>query len=154
MPELIPDATERLELHEMLKALPENESLFKCHLCKTIFDIYSEGLHIFMALIPKDDIRCPNCGTDRVELMCKIDCYSVFLKLSGKIKCREGVIINGTDVCPECKMPICPECFNHSVVSLSRVTGYIQDTSGWNEAKKQELLDRKRYASIDMNQYG
>lgn len=145
MPDIIPNIYERQETYEMLKALPENESLFKCQTCKHIFDIYSEGLPVFMTLIPKDDIRCPNCGTERVELMCKVDGYSVFLKLSGKKKCRDGVIINGTDVCPVCKMPMCPECWNHSCVSLSRVTGYIQDISGWNEAKKQELLDRRRY---------
>jgi len=31
------------------------------------------------------------------------------------------------------------------VEHLSRVTGYIQAVSGWNEGKKQELKDRKRY---------
>jgi len=29
------------------------------------------------------------------------------------------------------------------VEHLSRVTGYIQAVSGWNEGKKQELKDRK-----------
>lgn len=145
MSDLIPNITERQEIHERLKTLPENESMFKCHMCKNIFDIYSEGLTVFMALIPKDDIRCPKCGTDSVQLMCKADGYSTYLKLSGKVKCRDGVVINGTDICPVCKSSMCPKCWNHSVVSLSRVTGYIQDTSGWNIAKKQELLDRKRY---------
>lgn len=27
----------------------------------------------------------------------------------------------------------------------SRVTGYMQKVSGWNEGKKQEFFDRKRY---------
>lgn len=144
MKELIPSTAERKEIHEKLKTLPENESLFKCHMCKHVFDIYTEGLPVFMALIPKDSIRCTNCGEENVELMCKVDAYSVYLKIKG-FKCREGILINGTDLCPVCHNPICPECWNHSVVSLSRVTGYIQDISGWNEAKKQELLDRKRY---------
>jgi anaerobic ribonucleoside-triphosphate reductase len=39
----------------------------------------------------------------------------------------------------------CPNCESENVEHLSRVTGYIQAVSGWNEAKKQELKDRKRY---------
>ena len=39
----------------------------------------------------------------------------------------------------------CPNCSSEDVEQLSRVTGYIQAVSGWNEAKKQELKDRKRY---------
>jgi len=33
---------------------------------------------------------------------------------------------------------------------MSRVTGYMQAVSGWNEAKKQELKDRKRYNASEM----
>ncbi|MCX9012283.1 MAG: anaerobic ribonucleoside-triphosphate reductase [Candidatus Methanoperedens sp.] len=39
----------------------------------------------------------------------------------------------------------CPNCESENVEHLSRVTGYIQAVSGWNEGKKQELRDRKRY---------
>ena len=39
----------------------------------------------------------------------------------------------------------CPNCGSEDVEQLSRVTGYIQAVSGWSEAKKQELKDRKRY---------
>ncbi len=39
----------------------------------------------------------------------------------------------------------CPNCESEHVEHLSRVTGYIQAVSGWNEGKKQELKDRKRY---------
>ena len=39
----------------------------------------------------------------------------------------------------------CPNCDSENVEHLSRVTGYIQAVSGWNEGKKQELKDRKRY---------
>ncbi|MHC1593135.1 MAG: anaerobic ribonucleoside-triphosphate reductase [Methermicoccaceae archaeon] len=48
--------------------------------------------------------------------------------------------------CPVCGNPYCPGCGNHHVLQLSRITGYIQDVSGWNAAKKQELKDRKRYS--------
>lgn len=47
--------------------------------------------------------------------------------------------------CPVCDKPMCPDCGNHNVSQLSRVTGYIGDIGGWNNAKKQELKDRKRY---------
>lgn len=38
----------------------------------------------------------------------------------------------------------CPYCNSPDVHWWSRVTGYYQDVSGWNEAKKRELLDRYR----------
>lgn len=40
---------------------------------------------------------------------------------------------------------ICENCGSSNVEQMSRVTGYIQSVSGWNAAKKQELIDRKRY---------
>lgn len=55
-------------------------------------------------------------------------------------------VVPGIAYCPTCGKPMCPICNRHNVTQLSRVTGYIQDVAGWNEAKKQELLDRKRYA--------
>jgi anaerobic ribonucleoside-triphosphate reductase len=50
----------------------------------------------------------------------------------------------GIKECPLCKKPICPDCGSCDVVAISRVTGYLSDFSGWNNAKKQELKDRKR----------
>ena len=38
----------------------------------------------------------------------------------------------------------CPFCNSKNVEWYSRVTGYYQRVSGWNDGKKQELLDRKR----------
>lgn len=135
---------ERQDKHKILKELPDNESVFKCATCKTVFDIYSEGLLVFMALTPKDNIICPNCKTCNAELMCRVDVHSLYLKLNG-FKCRDSSIISGTDICPVCEEPMCPKCCNHNVVSLSRVTGYMSEISGWNMAKRQELKDRKRY---------
>lgn len=51
---IIPTHEEREQLHQVLRDLPYNESVFKCYKCKTIFDIYSEGLPIFMALSGKE----------------------------------------------------------------------------------------------------
>lgn len=144
MLEIIPSAEEREHIHRMLRDLPENDSLFKCHRCKVVFDIYSGGMPVLMALSNKNGILCPECKSESTELACKVDAHSIYLKLSG-FNCRKGELISGADICPICKSSMCPECGNHSVVSWSRITGYLNDISGWNMAKKQELMDRKRY---------
>ncbi len=36
----------------------------------------------------------------------------------------------------------------HGLESYSRVTGYLQNTDGWNAGKKQELKDRYRDKSL------
>jgi hypothetical protein len=64
-------------------------------------------------------------------------------KLHNNSSCHE--VISGTKECDLCKKPMCPICGNHSVTQVSRVTGYLGDKAGWNEAKKQEFKDRKRY---------
>ncbi len=38
----------------------------------------------------------------------------------------------------------CPTCSSTSIKSYSRITGYYQDVSSWNAAKRQELRDRYR----------
>lgn len=50
-----------------------------------------------------------------------------------------------TAVCPLCGNPVCPDCDNHVVETLSRVTGYLSTVSSWGAAKQQEFKDRKRY---------
>lgn len=42
----------------------------------------------------------------------------------------------------------CPTCESSDVDHISRITGYLQAVSGWNNAKKQELKDRKRYNDL------
>lgn len=42
----------------------------------------------------------------------------------------------------------CPTCSSSDVDHISRITGYLQAVSGWNNAKKQELKDRKRYNDL------
>lgn len=59
-------------------------------------------------------------------------------------KCSHELVGN-TAKCPLCGNPTCPDCGNHLVDQISRVTGYLQAVSGWNEAKKQEYEDRHRY---------
>jgi len=59
-------------------------------------------------------------------------------------KCNKEMVAN-TAECPLCGHPMCPDCGNHCVEQLSRVTGYLSTVSGWNESKKQEFEDRTRY---------
>jgi len=51
----------------------------------------------------------------------------------------------GISMCPICDNGMCNICKNHNVQQISRVTGYMSVVSGFNEGKKQELRDRKRY---------
>jgi DNA-directed RNA polymerase subunit RPC12/RpoP len=137
---------DRQEKYEMLINLPENNTIYKCYHCKNIFNILHGGYSNILTILKGGYYTfCPECGEKDPELICKVDAYSVYLKLQGK-NCRNGDIIPKTELCPICNKPICPECYNHSVISLSRVTGYVQDISGWNNAKRQELLDRQRYS--------
>ncbi|HJX56069.1 MAG TPA: anaerobic ribonucleoside-triphosphate reductase [Methanoregula sp.] len=99
--------------------IPEEERKYKCHTCHLIVD----------------EKPCPNCGETHLEVMCPLDhCH-----------CNHE-IISGIEYCPLCGKPVCPECGSHDVVQVSRVTGYLQDVSGWNAGKQQELKDRMRYS--------
>ena len=61
-------------------------------------------------------------------------------------KCNKEIVA-GTEECPLCGNPMCPDCMNHKVEIISRVTGYLSTVSGWNASKKQEFKDRQRYES-------
>lgn len=58
--------------------------------------------------------------------------------------CAQEVIAD-TTYCEICGEPCCPECGNHNVEQLSRVTGYVGNVSGFNAGKKQEFKDRQRF---------
>lgn len=58
--------------------------------------------------------------------------------------CAHDVVAN-TSHCEICGEPCCPDCGNHHVEQLSRVTGYVGNVSGFNEGKKQEFKDRQRF---------
>lgn len=134
---------EKLSKEELVN-LPENTSIYKCNSCRYIFRPRLPT-DVEMIIVGSTHETCPLCGMDSIDLLCRVDVYSTYLKVNNIVDCRKSTIISKTDLCPVCRRPMCPECYNHSCISLSRVTGYIQDISGWNEAKKQELLDRKRY---------
>jgi len=61
-----------------------------------------------------------------------------------KAKCKNE-LVSLTAQCPLCGNPVCPDCMNHKVDQLSRVTGYMAAVSGYNVAKKQEFKDRTRH---------
>lgn len=54
-------------------------------------------------------------------------------------------VIDGLAYCEMCGEAMCPVCGCHDVAQLSRITGYIQEVSGFNAGKAQELKDRTRY---------
>jgi hypothetical protein len=116
-----------LPFDQIFGGLPENEKRYKCHTCHYFF-------------YEKDclgtDKHCPVCGEVHLQKMCPLD----------HNHCAHAVM-SGVEYCPICKDPICLECGCHDVLQLSRVTGYLQDVSGWNNAKKQELKDRTRYST-------
>lgn len=104
---------------EFLKTVPAEYRLFKCHTCKHIVD----------------SNPCPNCGaTEGLVPLCPLDHCHCFHE-----------VIPTISYCPVCGEADCPECGSHDVVQISRVTGYLQEVSGWNIAKQQELKDRQRY---------
>ena len=57
-------------------------------------------------------------------------------------------VVSGTTTCPLCNHPMCPDCSNHHVDQISRVTGYMSNVSGWGAAKAQEFKDRNRYNNL------
>ena len=106
--------------------VPPRLKRYKCFVCYKVVDI--------------DDIeetgKCPNCGNANMVEMCPLDHVGC---------CSVGIVPqSGIEHCPVCGDPICPSCATHDVFQLSRVTGYYQAVSGFNEAKKQELKDRHR----------
>ena len=57
-------------------------------------------------------------------------------------------LVGGITDCPICGQPMCPDCSNHGVTQLSRVTGYMGDIAGWNAGKRQELKERQKYDNL------
>ena len=98
--------------------IPVSERRYKCHTCHLVVE----------------ENPCPVCGDTHLEIMCPLDTCDCSHEITGTI-----------DYCPICGEAICPTCGSHDVVQISRVTGYLQDVSGWNAGKQQELKDRQRY---------
>jgi hypothetical protein len=107
-----------LGFERFMTSIPVEQREWKCHQCKIITGEYP----------------CPKCGrSDAMKRLCPLDhCH-----------CSHEVM-GGITYCPICGEAACPECGSHDVLQISRVTGYMQDVSGWNSGKIQELRDRHR----------
>jgi anaerobic ribonucleoside-triphosphate reductase len=116
--EWTPEQRELAARYHCPEDVPVKERRYKCHTCQ----------HVVMST------PCPFCGETHLEVMCPLD----------HCDCSHDVI-SGIEYCPLCGAAVCPHCGSHDVVQISRVTGYLQDVSGWNAGKQQELKDRVRY---------
>ena len=107
---------------DILEKIPKEERRYKCHSCCKIVE----------------SVPCPECGEMSVAIMCPLD----------HCGCGHDLITSHA-YCPLCGDAVCPGCGSHDVVAISRVTGYLQDVSGWNLGKRAELKDRTRYNPVD-----
>ena len=109
--------------------IPMENRRYKCHTC--------------FAILSSDEVidgKCKYCGEEKaLAVMCPIDHNGCGHEISGSI-----------EYCPVCGEPVCPECGDHNVVTISRVTGYMSDVAGWNNAKRAELKDRVR-SNLNLN---
>lgn len=108
----------RIGKKNILEKVPLGERRYKCFTCFTIVD----------------ESPCPNCGETHLQILCPLD------------HCHCGHdLITSIAYCELCGDVVCPECGCHDVLGVSRVTGYLQDIGGFNNAKRAELKDRTRY---------
>lgn len=99
---------------------------YSCHTCHTHFELDKA----------EKEPKCPKCGETHIEKRCIAD-------PTGGCHCALHVN-TGVKYCGVCGRPVCPTCGDHDVAQVSRVTGYLSDVAGWNNAKKAELKDRAR----------
>jgi hypothetical protein len=106
-----------------LKQIPEETKKFKCYNCFASFRSSERVAG-----------NCPECGTKAsIQPQCPIE------HISGCIHETSS----GFSICPICGEFVCPQCLTmHSVIVISRVTGYVSVVGGWSAGKRQELLDR------------
>jgi DNA-directed RNA polymerase subunit RPC12/RpoP len=108
---------------QFLKQIPENQKRYKCFNCFASFN----GSDMV-------DDNCPECGTkNTIRQQCPIE------TITGCIHDKSEGFLE----CPVCGEFVCPQCLTmHSVLVISRVTGYLSDASGWSLSKRRELKDR------------
>ena len=103
---------------------------------------------VFMQRITEYINECE--GGNPVKLDDPLKCPVHLYMLSNNLKCVQQMVAN-IAYCPFCGAALCPDCGNHHVEQLSRITGYMQAVSGWNSAKKEELRNRYRYDGNTLN---
>ena len=108
----------------------------------TVEEMYAMPLHQF---INRCTAWCDEFNEGHVmditgDAVCPVQLHV----MANKTNCPAESIVDLIATCKVCGEAMCPDCMNHNVHQLSRVTGYLSNVSGWNEAKKQELKDRTR----------
>ena len=103
--------------------------MYRCPSCK-VMSIPDDNI---VKVEGNETVFCPLCKMP-AEKQCDMD---------HACKCAEE-IQGGIHFCPKCGATIC-KCGSHDCLGISRITGYMQPTFGWNAGKAQELKDRKHY---------
>jgi anaerobic ribonucleoside-triphosphate reductase len=81
---------------------------------------------------------------------------SLALKIAKTTQTGYFAFTKDMTVCKDCAhvtmglMEACEKCKSQNLDYISRITGYLQAVSGWNEGKKQELMDRMRYGGNEV----
>jgi anaerobic ribonucleoside-triphosphate reductase len=81
---------------------------------------------------------------------------SLALKIAKTTQTGYYAFTKDMTVCTDCAhvtmglMEACEKCKSTNLDYISRITGYLQAVSGWNEGKKQELMDRMRYGGNEV----
>jgi len=92
--------------------------------CKAWIDEFNDG----QAMKVDNPLKCP---------------VHIWVEHNKKACCHE--LVGTTAFCEVCGEACCPDCMNHSVQQISRVTGYMGNVAGWNAGKKEEFKNRKRH---------
>ena len=124
-PDDAPTQTHKTMTHEEAMALPKQQFIDRC---KAWLDEFNDGNQLNI----DNPVKCP---------------IHIWVVYNHKA-CGKDLVPNITN-CEICGQPMCPDCSNHGVTQLSRVTGYMGDVAGWNAGKKQELEERQHYNLMD-----
>ena len=124
-PDDAPTQTHKTMTHEEAMALPKQQFIDRC---KAWLDEFNDGNQLNI----DNPVKCP---------------IHIWVVYNHKA-CGKDLVPNITN-CEICGQPMCPDCSNHGVTQLSRVTGYMGDVAGWNAGKKQELKERQHYNLMD-----
>ena len=124
-PDDAPTQTHKTITHEEAMALPKQQFIDRC---KAWLDEFNDGNQLNI----DNPVKCP---------------IHIWVVYNHKA-CGKDLVPNITN-CEICGQPMCPDCSNHGVTQLSRVTGYMGDVNGWNAGKKQELKERQHYNLVD-----
>jgi ribonucleoside-triphosphate reductase len=108
--------------------------------------------HIFFPLVDGGDIMHIFLGEGYPDPR---GITSLALKIAKGTQAEYFAFTKDMTVCMDCShvtmglKETCEKCQSKNSDYISRITGYLQAVSGWNEGK-QELLDRIRYGGVEI----